>query len=712
MSTASSYSTVVQELYVAYFGRPADYFGLQNFEAALSAANAPTDLAHLNAAYNTNAAIKTLIDSFGSSAESQSFYGSISGNADAFVNAVFENLFGRTAQPAGLSFWSNAITSGALTPGDAALAIAAGAAGNTTAQGMIDATTMANKVTVATDFTTLLGQNDFDITGYVGGNAVAIGRTLLAGVTATNLATYVADVPWAVWAIDGQHVTNYTLTTGIDDIAPGRGWHTISAILDNAAGLAAGGPAATLNPGDTITGDTQLFSVNTLLIDDFGLGANLALPASATISGINSLDIASLEGVAAADAPGGSLDFSTWAGLNSVDVNASTGVDNITAPANATVNVTDTAGDVIIHGGASINAKTDAASVIAIIGGTATTSVNLSGGGSPGATLLGDTTDIYGNSIVDAHFGSGTPNTIASVSLEGNGSTTIESDALTSLTLTGAANDVAFNAFVFAAAGTRTLALNLLGFNGGSVIDDTATTVNVTASYRDTATLNLVTNAATTVNFVAAVNMQLSGFSVPQASTVTISGNGAFTADLSQVNSATRIDATGAGGTNGIDLTFGAGAADTLSFGSHTAADQVTIGAVAASGIAPNLAHLLTIAGLNNAAQDSIVFADGASASGANFQQVGSAQVTASGGTPASLAAWVAAATGLGGIVQQSAHGVVEFQFGGNTYLIETATATDAGAISAQDAVVELVGSGYTFAHGATINGGVLHLLG
>ena len=154
MTTAASYSTVVQDLYVAYFGRPADYYGLQNFEASLLAANAPTTLAGLEAAYSTNAAVKSLVDSFGTSAESTALYGS--GSTESFVNAIFENLLNRPAAVAGLTFWVDSINSGAVTRGDAALAIAAGAMANTTAQGLLDQSTINNKVAVAGNFRTSL----------------------------------------------------------------------------------------------------------------------------------------------------------------------------------------------------------------------------------------------------------------------------------------------------------------------------------------------------------------------------------------------------------------------------------------------------------------------------------------------------------------------------------------------------------------------------
>jgi hypothetical protein len=53
---AVDYNGVVQQLYVSYFGRPADYFGLQNFTAQLNAIGAPTTFAALNAAVQADEA--------------------------------------------------------------------------------------------------------------------------------------------------------------------------------------------------------------------------------------------------------------------------------------------------------------------------------------------------------------------------------------------------------------------------------------------------------------------------------------------------------------------------------------------------------------------------------------------------------------------------------------------------------------------------------
>ncbi|HEY8023677.1 MAG TPA: DUF4214 domain-containing protein [Burkholderiaceae bacterium] len=697
MAEGTSYSTAVQELYVAYFGRPADYGGWFNFQAALSNADAPTDLAGLATAYNSNAAVKTLVDAFSTSEESQALYGTVTGNATAFVNAIFENMFGRAAGPAGLQFWSNAITSGVLTASDAALSIAAGAVANTSAQGVLDAATLSNKTAAAQVFTNLLADNVYDSASYRGPFAAEIGRALVSAVGTANLNAGIADAPWAVRAIDPAIVDTYTLTPTIDNVATGRGVSVINATLDNAAGLAAGGPAATLTADDSIVGDTQLFSFATLNIFDSGLGANFAIPQPGIISGITTLTVTSLEAVSAPSAANGSIQLSGWAGLTDVNILASTGIDSLAVPAATNVLVRDSAGDVTVYGGARIVVTTDAASTTTIVGGTASSSIYATGGASG-----------RGNTITDAHFGSGLSNTIKTVVLTDAGHTAIDSDALTSLSLSGAANDVA----VHAAAGTRTLALALSGDDGGAVADDTATNIAVAANGYDTGAFTLQAHGASTIGFVDTANLHLAGVTAPVATTVTIGGIGAFTADLSQLNTTADIDATGENPACAVSLVMGNGATGTITFGMHTAADQITVSPVGTAGAAPNFAKLLTVSGLNNVGQDSIVFADGEGVGTASFQQVGIDQVTKAGASATSLDGWIAAATGMGGVVQQSAHGVLEFQFGGNTYLIETAAASDAGSFGAHDAIIELTGTGYTFAHASSVTEGVLHLAG
>ena len=177
---AADYQATVQALYIAYFGRPADPMGLANFENALLAANAPTDVVGLGGAYPTNAQVKALVDSFESSAESQALYG----NSDitSIVKAIYQNVLGRQPESAGLNFWVTAITSGQLTLGDAALSIMAGGLTNTTAQGLLDAQLINNRLAAASEFTSEI-QAPIQ---YQGAEAASEARNMLTLVTAST----------------------------------------------------------------------------------------------------------------------------------------------------------------------------------------------------------------------------------------------------------------------------------------------------------------------------------------------------------------------------------------------------------------------------------------------------------------------------------------------------------------------------------------------
>lgn len=185
-TSASQYATVVQQLYVSYFGRPADPTGLSNFETSLLNAGAPNDIQSLATAYSTNATVKSLIDSFGTSTESKNLYGS--GTTTAFVTAIFQNVLNRAPQSSGLSFWVNAIDTGTLSQGNAALSIMAGALTNTTSQGQLDAQLINNRLTVAGYFTgQVTSQNA--VASYSGSAAATSARTMLGAVIATTNTT-------------------------------------------------------------------------------------------------------------------------------------------------------------------------------------------------------------------------------------------------------------------------------------------------------------------------------------------------------------------------------------------------------------------------------------------------------------------------------------------------------------------------------------------
>ncbi|HEY0844420.1 MAG TPA: DUF4214 domain-containing protein [Noviherbaspirillum sp.] len=176
------HNDAVQQLYLAYFGRAADATGLANFSATLARAWAPTDIQSLTSAYRTDPTVRWLVDGFGTSTESMNLY---TGDTTAFVTAIFQNVLNRAPQAAGLEFWRNAIDSGTLTKGNAALSIMAGALANTSAQGLLDAALINNKIRVASNFTFAL-DTPAEMTAYGGSAAAAVVRAMLSGVTAST----------------------------------------------------------------------------------------------------------------------------------------------------------------------------------------------------------------------------------------------------------------------------------------------------------------------------------------------------------------------------------------------------------------------------------------------------------------------------------------------------------------------------------------------
>jgi hypothetical protein len=191
-AVAADYHTVVQQLYISYFGRPADTGGLANFSARLADMQAPADIQGLNAAYGTSATVRELIDSFGTSAESAALYGT--GDSNAFITAIYNNVLSRAPDDEGKAFWVNALDHGGMTRPNASLSIMAGALKNTTPQGLQDGILISKRVTVGGNFTVGL-DTPTEAAAYSGDAAAAVARTMLNGVHAdTDVAAYQGTV--------------------------------------------------------------------------------------------------------------------------------------------------------------------------------------------------------------------------------------------------------------------------------------------------------------------------------------------------------------------------------------------------------------------------------------------------------------------------------------------------------------------------------------
>lgn len=205
----SDYETVVQQLYLGYFGRPADPGGLAYYTQAYRAAHAPTEIADFSAAYATNGAVRKLVDSFATSAESQQLYPDCPTLcAWQWVDALYQSLFSREPDIVGYQYWADALNQNGKTRAQVLLAVIAGARG-------ADAALVARKVGVAIGFTRQL-----DATGqsaaYNGQIATLVVRAMLQNVPG------MADDAAVQANVDATIGQLAALASGsVDDVAPG-----------------------------------------------------------------------------------------------------------------------------------------------------------------------------------------------------------------------------------------------------------------------------------------------------------------------------------------------------------------------------------------------------------------------------------------------------------------------------------------------------------
>lgn len=158
---AAAYFDQIQQLYIAYFGRPADAVGLAYWANQVDAANG---------------SVAAVIAGFASSVESNALYSGVSTTQK--VNAIYLNLFNRVPEASGLVYWAALIDSGAVSQAQAAYQIQSSA-------GPGDATAVANKLAVAKAFTAQI-DTAAEIAGYSGATAAASARAFLAQIDATT----------------------------------------------------------------------------------------------------------------------------------------------------------------------------------------------------------------------------------------------------------------------------------------------------------------------------------------------------------------------------------------------------------------------------------------------------------------------------------------------------------------------------------------------
>jgi hypothetical protein len=277
----------LEQLYLAYFGRPADFQGVVYYTSIPTATMADVAVA------------------FSTSAESQALYGSTV--SPAMINAIYNNLFNRDAEPAGLAYWYGVVSSGQLTAAGAALAILNGAQN-------ADAVAIQNKLAAATAFTAALDTTT-EILGYSGQDAAALARTQLHTVTSdpATLTAYLANITTEVnevVAVGGTIGVSDTLTKNVDSISFTGNTTTI----DTVHGVV-DGANSTLSVGDTITGNGKTI-------------VDLAVASSGT-SDFTTLKNINKVNITAATSSWVDLNAAGWSGIGSVNLTSGVGGLNV-----------------------------------------------------------------------------------------------------------------------------------------------------------------------------------------------------------------------------------------------------------------------------------------------------------------------------------------------------------------------------------------------
>ncbi|WP_322403003.1 DUF4214 domain-containing protein [Massilia luteola] len=609
------YTEAVQQLYVAYFNRPADVAGLTYWEGIVANANGST--AAVSAA-------------FAASAEYKAAYA----NMDAYhvVAQVYQNLFGHAPDLPGLNFWGQALLAGQMTVDNVVTQIAAGALGS-------DMTAYTNKVAAATAFTAAL-DTPAEVLGYDGDAANAAAKTFISSVT-DDASLAAAIAPAALNAtvsgiVDIHNVgQTFTLTIGQDIIVGTSGNDTINAthITPSTGAL----NASNLTSLDSIDGGAGKDVLNL----DLTGGYNSIVGAT-----IKNVEIINVTGASSA------VDASVFQGATNVNFDATSTPTVTGLGAATTVGFTGTAGDINVGalGAAASIALTNVAETAALnVGGTNLNSVTVSG----------------------TRADSDSSGSVAAQALN----VTVGKD-VQSLTLN--TNQKSVLTVAQSAGSTKAFTtINASGSTGGVTIDGTSNTslINVTTGTgNDTITLAALTSAAT--SSAAAVNATVTAGDGNDTIVVNSTGDGMTTVDAGAGNDKISVSATtgpvtvlGGAGNDTVtidkvlattDVINGGDGTDTISFagaGARTADDYIVFNKLVTN--FETLSFSTAETGLD-ASKLAATYTGIDLASGSIVTGVGTQAITAHGDVDLTAAGYVAGKTFAGTLgVSESATGSV-----------------------------------------------------
>ncbi len=722
---ASTYFAQVQQLYIAYFGRPADPTGQAYWAANIDAAKGD---------------ISAVIAGFSASNESQELFGNKS-TIDK-VNAIYQNAFGRALEPAGLAYWVEMLDSGKVSQAQASWTIQQNA-------GPGDAAAVQNKLTAAQAFTAQI-DTTAEINGYQGANAAQVARDFLSGVTSDN-ATATAAVAGAAAAladavaVGGVVGNTYVLTDKIDVL-------TGTANNDLFIGDAGtGGASATVQAADQINGgagiDTfELYNVSTasVVLPTLTNVERLVLvnPTAAVnldVSNIKDLTDVVLKGATDANiltvgtgvkatidggdaAQTATVNFAATAAAASVALTNGAIVDKLTAAGaalktlniasngsaantintltNATVNTLNISGvqklaitNALSANFTTVDASTNTGGVdltfgiadVTVTGGTGNDRINF------GTTLTAADKVDGGAGIDTIVVGDAVATTIAGLNASKNIEVAEFSAAATVNlgTAAGELNNASITKLLFTAAGTNTVnaadAAHTYGFSGAADTGalNLATAVSTANVSLEGVTLTTLTVTAATAADAVTVNMASIGTAANIVNVSAVAGskfNVTGTQDLTFTTAANSVSVDASALKGALTIT-GSKGADTIILGSG--ADTVKVQAEGST-----YTNLDTVT--NFAKVDTLTLESATPGTDLSFAAAGSLVKFDASGVVTFDQALVSAEALVTGAVVQAAY----FTYQNNTYIVtNTDAAKTVNEVGSKDLVVKLTGA-------------------
>ena len=337
----------IQKIYIAYFGRPADPAGLDYW-------------------MTRNFSLTQIADSFAQQVEyKRNFDGQ---NIETTLKLIYKNLFSHEADVTGLAYWSEQITKGVFTIGQAALAIANGAIG-------VDAVTLSSKISMAASFTAELTGTDLQLAYNVAtASGYNVGKEWLSLVSGPEAASLLSGY-------------THSIVTDIANAGGSYGRDMINVLgLDLAQGthFAKGNVSLVGGPGDDVfrISDAQ-YAMGTTI--DGGAGADTLdlgiLAGSRNLSRVSNIETIVVNGGAAdyfvnADGAGITLNFTKDVSLRVLQLGS---------------------------GGQTLNMLGTGSGYVNIVGSTSADTIKLSATGT-GVDRIKASGSLFGNGIPDTIF--------------------------------------------------------------------------------------------------------------------------------------------------------------------------------------------------------------------------------------------------------------------------------------------------------------------